>query len=253
MTTNAPGGAVPHAAIPDPANFEFAALSEARNYRRALIREFQPELRGRVVEIGAGIGQFSVDLADTAGVASVTSVEPDPVFCGQFRAARPLHDIVQGEARDLLNAGVWHTAVCVNVLEHIEDDAQELRVIRQLLEPGTGHLCLFVPARPELYAPIDKDFGHFRRYRRAELRQKLSAAGFSIVRLHYFNWAGYFAWLLTFRILKDRHFDAARVRFFDRVVFPFVHSTERHLFRPPFGQSLLAVARANGSTAGQQR
>ena len=38
------------------ANFEFAALRAAENYRRALVREFTPHLRGRVIEIGAGIG-----------------------------------------------------------------------------------------------------------------------------------------------------------------------------------------------------
>lgn len=35
-----------------------------------------------------------------------------------------------------------------------------------------------------------------------------------------------------------------KVRAFDRVVFPVVHKLETKILRPPFGQSLLAIARA---------
>jgi len=47
----------PHQAPPE--DFEFAALSEARNYRDALLREFAAHLRGRVLEVGAGVGQIT--------------------------------------------------------------------------------------------------------------------------------------------------------------------------------------------------
>ena len=88
----------------------------------------------------------------------------------------------------------WGAVVSVNVLEHIYEDDTELARWRQKLAARGGHLCLFVPARPEIYAPIDRDFGHHRRYTRPQLRSKLEGAGFSIIRLNYFNWVGYFAW-----------------------------------------------------------
>jgi hypothetical protein len=101
-----------------------------------------------------------------------------------------------------------------------------------------------VPARPEVYAPIDKDFGHFRRYLRPELRQKLELAGFRVHRLHYFNLIGYAAWWWTFCVLKRRQFDLAAVRLFDRAIFPIASRLEQHLVRPPIGQSLVAIAEA---------
>ena len=64
------------------------------------------------------------------------------------------------------------------------------------------------------------------------------------MRLNYFNLPGYFAWWLNFCVLKQRRFDARAVRWFDRGIFPCVHWCETHLCRPPFGQSLIAVARA---------
>ena len=127
---------------------------------------------------------------------------------------------------------------------HIEDDAAELRVWHRLLAPRGGCLCLFVPARPEIYAPIDRDFGHFRRYRRKDVGILLRAAGFQVERLQYFNLIGYFLWWLNFRVRRARHFNPAMVRAFDRWIFPVTHGLESRLGSPPIGQSVLAIARA---------
>jgi hypothetical protein len=113
-----------------------------------------------------------------------------------------------------------------------------------LLRKRHGHACLFVPARPEIYAPIDKDFGHFRRYTKPELQLKLTNAGFKVERLVYFNLIGYFAWWFNFKVLQKRIFEAGAVRTFDRMIFPAGHWMEESLMRPPIGQSLLAVAKA---------
>ncbi len=237
-----------HADAPNAAasteDFEFAALGEARNYRRALIREFTPYLRGAVAEVGAGIGQLTAELAQVPGVTRLVAVEPDARFAERFRRELPQQALVHGTAADLPTDQPWNAIVSVNVLEHIRQDVDELRRWRTLLAPAKGHLCLFVPARPELYAPIDRDFGHFRRYTKPSLRAALTAAGFEIVRLEYFNAIGYFAWGLSFVLLKQRGFKPASVRLFDRAIFPWAHAFERTVIRPPFGQSLLAVARA---------
>jgi SAM-dependent methyltransferase len=225
-------------------DFEFAALNEAKNYRKALLREFSEHLRGRVLEVGAGIGQMTGPLLQNPAITYVSSIEPDPKFCAQFRRSFPAHSLVQGTIEDLKGDGPWNAILSINVLEHISEDERELETYRQKLAPEKGVLCLFVPARPEIYAPIDRDFGHFRRYTRPELRQKLERAGFEILRLRYYNLVGYFAWWLTFCVLKKREFDLQAVRLFDRVIFPPVHGFESKIFPPPIGQSLLVMARA---------
>ncbi len=231
-------------ALADTEDFEFRALAEARNYRRALIREFGPYLQGPVIEVGAGIGQLTAELAAVPTITRLLAVEPDDGFAAKFRAANPRLEFVHGTAADIAPGEAWRAIVSVNVLEHIRDDAGELRRWRGLLAPARGHLCLFVPARPELYAPIDRDFGHFRRYTKPALRALLAEAGYDIVRLHYFNAIGYFAWWASFVALKQRGFNARSVRLFDRAIFPWAHALERTLVRPPFGQSLMAIARA---------
>ncbi len=226
------------------ANFEFEALRVAKYYRRALVREFTPHLQGRVLEIGAGIGQITALLKNLPTVEHLLSIEPNAGFCREFRRSFPNQPLVEGTIESLADTEPWNSIVSINVLEHIQEDERELAIYARLLRTENGRLSLFVPARQEIYAPIDKDFGHHRRYSKPDLRRKLRNAGFEIVHLNYFNCVGYFAWWLNFRVLQRRRFDVTSVRFFDRLIFPCVHWCESHLCPPPIGQSLIAVAKA---------
>ena len=226
------------------ADFEFSALREARNYPRALIREFGPFLKGRVIEIGGGIGQMTTLLRELSSIEFLQSVEPDSRFCELFKQTHPNQALICGTIDDVRDSNEWDALFSVNVLEHIREDELELRKYHSLLKQRRGAINLFVPARQEIYAPIDKDFGHHRRYSRPELRRKLEAAGFKIERLRYFNFTGYFAWWLNFCVFRQRNFNPAGVRFYDRAIFPVVNWTETHIVAPPIGQSLVAIARA---------
>ena len=226
------------------ADFEFAALHEAANYRAALIKSFRPWLRGHLLEVGAGIGQMSQAMRALPEVTRHVAVEPDAKFLPALHQIVPAADIVEGTAHSVPAGHPWDALVSINVLEHIEHDDAELAFYAQLLAPRRGHLCLFVPARQEIYAPIDKDFGHFRRYSAPALRDQLERAGFEIVKLRYYNILGYLAWWWSFCVRKNRGFSIRSVRLYDRFLFPPVFGFEHHLLAPPIGQSLLVIARA---------
>ena len=219
-------------------------MEQAVNYRAALLSEFAPALNGRVLEVGAGVGQLSEALGSLPGVKHLVSVEPDPEFCATFRRIHPAHALVEGTIGDIGDDVLWDALVSINVLEHVREDDAELAKFHARLRSREGRLCLFVPARQEIYSLLDADFGHVRRYGRRALRGQLERAGFEVERLHYFNWVGYLAWWWNFRFLKRRHFEPGSVALFDRYIFPVVHACERRVLRPPIGQSLLAVARA---------
>jgi SAM-dependent methyltransferase len=223
-------------------DFQFEPLTEAKNYRAALLKDLGDFLLGDVVEVGAGIGQLTCELKRKPEIKKLISVEPDLRFCNYMRNHFPQLEILHGTIHDLEPGNAWNAILSVNVLEHIEADDDELAAYRSLLDSAGGNLCLFVPARPEIFAPIDKDFGHFRRYTRSGLRKKLEHAGFTIERIRYYNFVGYFAWWLNFCVSQKRSFDSNAVRFFDQKIFPAVHWSETHICAPPIGQSLLAVA-----------
>ena len=235
--------------MPASETYEFEALAAAVNYRRAILDEFRPFLVGDVIEVGAGVGQTTVELRRSQGVRRVTAVEPVAEFCRVLRQRQVAHDVVQGTSGDIVAGAEYDAVVSVNVLEHIEDDMAELSRYKQLLGKRRGHLCLFVPARPELFAPLDERFGHYRRYRRSILRAKLDQAGFDVVAMRYFNFPGYFLWWIEFKILKQRAFNPRKVAMFDRLAFPLIRWVETRIVSPPLGQSILAVARCRNAGA----
>jgi SAM-dependent methyltransferase len=72
--------------------------------------------------------------------------------------------------------------VACEVLEHVEDDRAFLRKANQLLANG-GQLILSVPARKKYWSVDDQIAGHYRRYERKELYDKLIEAGFSRIEI----------------------------------------------------------------------
>jgi SAM-dependent methyltransferase len=226
------------------ADFEFEALREANNYRSALLKMFGKHLHGRVIEIGAGIGQLTAQMRELPQIQYQLSIEPDTAFCAEFRKSLPDQPLLQGTISSLTDPGPWNGILSVNVLEHVRDDEGELAMYHDVLRKDRGSLCLFVPARQEIFGPIETDFGHHRRYSRRDLQMKLERAGFKVVRLHYFNLIGYFAWWFTFRALRRRKFNVRMVRLFDRAIFPVTFGFEHRVCWPPFGQSLVAVGEA---------
>ena len=222
-------------------DFEFAALQEARNYRRSLLEEFSPYLHGNILEVGAGIGQMTREFAGLPGVETIDAIEPDAGFYARLMEQGLNARCLCGTVADLDPMQRYDGIIAINVLEHIEDHFEELQRFREHLKPG-GRVCLFIPAFPSIYAPIDRSFGHFRRYTRSDLRDLLPRAGFRVIRLDYFNSLGYFAWWFNFCLLKKMVFETAKVKLYDRYLFPVVHALEKTVMRPPFGQSLLAVA-----------
>jgi hypothetical protein len=68
----------------------------------------------------------------------------------------------------------------------------------------------------------------------------MARAGLTGVKAQYFNPVGALGWLLVARILRRPHLSAASVRISERLAVPSGRGLQR-LFRPPFGQSVLAV------------
>lgn len=223
--------------------FEFDALKEALNYRRALIKEFSNELRGKVIEIGAGIGQMTELLKKLPNIEFLQCIEPNPDISNIFRRNFPLQPLIKGTIQDI-KTDDWNAIISVNVLEHVFDDEAELKIYYEKLKRKNGTLNLFVPARPEIYSIIDKNFGHHRRYAKKEIIGKLEYVGFKIEKIRYFNIIGYFAWWFNFRLMKKNSFGVNSVRFFDRFFFPPMYFFESRIWAPRIEQSLLVIARA---------
>lgn len=223
---------------------ELDALDGARNYYRWILAHFAPYLGRRVVEVGAGIGNFSEYLLSQPGVSQLVAAEPAanlfPLLQCRF-AGNPRVRVERGALEQLAGPAEADSVVFVNVLEHIDNDEEVLRQAHRMLAPG-GTLLLIVPALPALFGSLDVEFGHFRRYTRAELGVRLQQAGFHIERLRYFNFPGVITWFLAARVFRRKTIRPSQVWIYDRLVVPWAARLER-FWEPPLGQSLIAVAR----------
>lgn len=216
-------------------------LAEAVNYRHWIVDLARPWLGERPLEIGSGRGDYCADWA--AGGTSITASEADPARLKALRARfAAAADVTVRELAAPINEEADYSAVvAINVLEHIEDDVAALQAFRRLIR-ADGHVVLFVPAFAFAMSDFDRQIGHFRRYRKASLLRALRAAGLEPVRIHYANSAGLLAWVVLVRLLHGRPKAGPILRVYDRLVVPVIRKVES-LGRPPFGQSIFAVAR----------
>ena len=223
---------------------DLETMQEARRYSAHLFNLFRDHVGKRVLEVGSGIGTMSRPLADAADL--VVGLEPN-VNC-----VTRLQNAMQGHPRFSLRAchleecdraelvsHQFDTVVCVNVLEHIADDAAALRTFKDVLVPR-GRVLIFVPAVQAAYGPLDAELGHHRRYSKPTLAKAFADAGLDLLTLRYTNPIGLVGWMYNAHISKSTAHSLTQVRLFETLVAPWALPLER-LISPPIGLSLVAV------------
>jgi 2-polyprenyl-3-methyl-5-hydroxy-6-metoxy-1,4-benzoquinol methylase len=218
-------------------------LAELDRYNYWLYEQIADGLGQRILEVGSGTGNITQFLA--ANGREVMATDVVPAYRNELQRRFESQKNVEVGVFDLLtkaSAGMisspFDTIVCLNVLEHIEDDGFALAQMRAVLKTG-GILALLVPAHPLLYGEFDRAVGHFRRYQKRELREVLQRAGFQMRELRFFSMAATLPWLINGRLLKRAYLPANQTSLADRLV-PILR-LER-LIGPPFGLSLIALA-----------
>lgn len=221
-----------------------ASLEGAVNYASWLAALIEPHARGRILEVGAGSGTITERLIP---FGAVTALEPSSALAASLRARLAGQvTVVEGTLEHLAVVEQFDTAVMVNVLEHIPDDAAALRRLCGHLSDD-GRLVIWVPAFEGLYGRFDRMIGHHRRYRRAELVDLCRNAGFDVIDCRYANLPGFFAWWLIVRVLRRVPTAGGLSTLYDRMAVPVIRRIE-HRLRMPFGQSLLLVAARSASS-----
>ena len=219
-------------------------VRRARGFNHWLFRQLDPFVGRRVLEAGSGIGNLTEFLLDRERLACV-DVEP---YYVERLSQRHGHlsnlsfheiDLSQLENCSALRQADLDTIVCINVLEHIEDDAKVLRNFFQLLRPG-GHALLLVPADPRLYTGVDRALGHCRRYTSEEMSLKLHEAGFEIVESRGFNRMGSLGWYVSGKVLKRTRLTSGQMKLYE-LLLPLAKFVERLPLLPHL--SLIAVGR----------
>ncbi|MEA2229896.1 MAG: hypothetical protein QOF04_3526 [Solirubrobacteraceae bacterium] len=174
-------------------------LAEARRLCDFMADQFPTDVGTSALEVGAGIGTFSERLLDR-GVNDLLLIEPETACVAELQQRFAGDARVQVRAELLPDApslverpGSFDFALSQNVLEHIDDDHGAVAAMARGLKPG-GTLMALVPAHPRLYGPLDRAFGHYRRYTPERVRSLVESAGLEVERLYRFNALGILGW-----------------------------------------------------------
>jgi SAM-dependent methyltransferase len=225
---------------------DLEAMSFAPNYHGWILDEFRPYFGQHFVEVGAGTGSFS-QLLLRERPRTLFLVEPSEMFHNLVTNLSAIRNEVNVAFHNRIFSDVPPEAFSeqpdsifyVNVLEHIDDDRRELKLIFDTLADG-GRCFVFVPALMSLYGDFDRKIGHFRRYRKREVEEKFTEAGFRIVHSKYFDIAGILPWYVKYRVFGSDSLDRESVLAYDRLAVPFLRRIELAI-RVPIGKNILVV------------
>lgn len=202
------------------------------------------ELKGKVFEIGCGIGTFSRMILGSSRVSLLHSVDVDPNYVDKLRARinDPRFEVFCSSAETFIPPDIpYDVAISSNVFEHIKNDAAAMEIVEQSLVPG-GEFWILVPAHPSLFSGLDADLSHFRRYTRRSLIELAENAGLVPERIFHFNPVGALGWFFTGKILRRKTLPEGQVSFYDRFGIALSRIMDR--CNPfPFGISLIARLR----------
>jgi len=224
-------------------------LNRAPRFTRWMADVIRPYVGDRVLEVGAGRGNMSVHLMPRS-VYWATDVNPQYLeYLVTLRATRPYLRVAYTNAVDggtFPTAQSFDTVVCLNVVEHVQDDAGALRNIYNALADG-GRAIILVPCGPWLFGSLDEMLGHCRRYTKEQLVAVAQQAGFRVERVLKFNRPGVPAWWLNGRILRRKTFGLGQIRMLN-ILTPLFRLVDEWLPMPPL--SIIAILqKGNDRTA----
>jgi len=218
------------------------ALANAPKFNGWMADTIRPYLGTQVLEIGAGIGNLTSALLNSnqrwvaADIASEHLAKLREKFGQAPNVEIRYCDLTQPETFEPLN-GEMDSVVCLNVLEHIEDDMLGLRNIHSSLRSG-GQAVVLVPHDNAIFGTLDTALGHYRRYSHDELQQKMEQSGFRVKRILEFNRVSRPAWYVSGRVLKRRALGTGQMILFDRLVW-LMRKVDARLPWPP--TSIIAI------------
>lgn len=224
---------------------ELELFKKAHRWKEYLRRQLSPHIGGHVLEVGAGLGATTLVL-HRGDCSSWTCLEPDLNMANSLvkttedlldRSGRAPH--IEAKTIAVLEGAMpFDTILYIDVLEHIEDDTEEMRLAAGRLAVH-GKLIVLSPAMPSLYSPFDKSIGHFRRYTKESLRET-APPDLSVLSSRYLDSLGILASLANRLLMRSPMPTESQIALWDQRLVPLSQLVDP-LLRYRMGKSILTV------------
>lgn len=143
----------------------------------------------KVLDVGCGTGDnLRYVLRDQAFFYGLEYAEPTTEVARRILEGRA--DIRVGSATEIpFSDAKFDLVLCIEVLEHIEEDDEACGEIARILKPG-GALILSLPYR-HWFPSYFSTMGHYRHYTRSDVEKLLSRVGLKVTRYlpNYPRWS----------------------------------------------------------------
>ncbi|HSA38118.1 MAG TPA: class I SAM-dependent methyltransferase [Methanoregula sp.] len=205
-----------------------------------------------ILDAGCGTGHLTIELLKEG--YEVTAIDSSPELIHLLRETVKSENLrLPSFIMDICNphdltVEKFDTIVCLDVIEHIEGDESVLNIFRDLLK-NEGTLILSVPAIKNFFGERDKNVGHYRRYDKNEITNKVHKAGFDISDIHFWNFIGVIPYFVSEKLFHKplnegiRYSESGKSSKIINMLLNFWFSIFENRVRPPIGLTLIVVCR----------
>lgn len=213
----------------------------------AILRDLRVPVTAEILDIGTSTGT-NLRLLKDLGFRKVRGLDNNEAAIA-FCAAKQFGTVELGDACALpFPAASIDLVLATDIIEHVDEDDRALAEICRVLRPG-GFALITVPAFSSLWGLQDRRAFHKRRYRMADLIERVLFSGLTIERRFYFNYVLFVPiWLarrvmglLRINLSSEGQVNTVLINRVLTAVFDFDVRTAPYI-RPPFGVSILVVA-----------
>lgn len=222
---------------------ELELFAKATNWKNYLGMNLKPYIVGRVIEVGAGIGGSTKYLCNGSHERWVC-LDPDASHVSHLRGLISLRKLPSccearcGILAELPPDECADTILYIDVLEHIENDEEEMRVAVTHLATN-GHIVMLSPAFQSLYSPFDEAIGHYRRYGRKDA-ERLTVPSLLLKQVFFLDSLGCLVSAVNRLIIRSSQPSVHQIQFWDKALVPVSGLTDKILGRL-FGRSVVMI------------
>jgi 2-polyprenyl-3-methyl-5-hydroxy-6-metoxy-1,4-benzoquinol methylase len=221
-------------------------IAKAEKFNSWMYETIKPFCRGKVLEIGSGIGNISLNFVRDNFDITLTDIRLN--YCELLKRNFPtvenilqldlMHPQFDSQYKD--HIGKYDTVFAMNVVEHIEKDELALSNCYKLLK-HQGNCIILVPAYQCLYNRFDKELEHYRRYTKRTLNNLVSKCDFEIIHSQYFNFIGIFGWYMSGKLQGNKTIPKNQMSLYNSLV-PIFKVIDKCVFNS-VGLSVISVGK----------
>lgn len=223
-----------------------SSMEFADNYVNWILHIFKPYIGSKLLEVGTGRANFRRHFIALEHYVSI-DIDETVVERAEIKDPKGLYikvDVAGDKFKEAFGGRYFDTIICVNVLEHIEDEQKAISNMLAVLEHG-GFLLILVPALTTLYSDLDRLAGHIRRYTLKGLSAAFKNFDCELIKLEFFNPIGGIGWwankLFRYSDLEDSKVKR-QIHLFDKYILP-VSRVINPVTKNFFGQSIICVVK----------